>query len=70
MRTPNFFLVGAPKAGTTPLAHYLDQHPDIYMSPIKEPCHFSLEARPENFEPALRAHGEKMERMSRRYVRG
>jgi len=26
---PNFFIVGAPKAGTTSLYHYLDQHPDI-----------------------------------------
>jgi hypothetical protein len=46
---PNFFLVGAPKAGTTSLYHYLDQHPQIYMSPIKEPCFFSLEIRPARF---------------------
>jgi hypothetical protein len=36
---PNFFVAGAPKAGTTSLYRYLDQHPGIYMSPIKEP-HF------------------------------
>jgi hypothetical protein len=40
---PNFFVVGAPKAGTTSLYHYLDQHPAIYMSPIKEPCFFAPE---------------------------
>ncbi len=34
---PNLFVVGAPKAGTTSLWRYLDQHPDIYMSPVKEP---------------------------------
>ena len=45
---PNFFVVGAPKAGTTSLYHYLDQHPQIYMSPIKEPCYFASEVRPEN----------------------
>jgi len=46
---PNFFIVGAPKAGTTSLYHYLDQHPQIYMSPIKEPCYFASELRPENY---------------------
>ena len=37
----NFFIVGAPKAGTTSLHYYLDQHPDICMSSIKEPNYFS-----------------------------
>jgi hypothetical protein len=46
---PDFFIVGAPKTGTTSIFHYLDQHPDVYMSPIKEPCHFASEVRPENF---------------------
>jgi hypothetical protein len=41
--TPNFFVAGAPKAGTTSLYHYLRQHPQIYMSPIKEPCFFAPE---------------------------
>jgi hypothetical protein len=53
-RLPNFFVVGAPKAGTTSLYHYLDQHPGIYMSAIKEPCFFSTEFRAENFDPFLR----------------
>lgn len=39
---PNFFIVGAQKAGTTTLYHYLKQHPEIYMSPIKEPMYFAL----------------------------
>jgi hypothetical protein len=47
-RLPNFFLAGVPKTGTTSLYHYLRQHPDIYMSPLKEPTFFSQEARPEN----------------------
>lgn len=46
---PNFFLAGAPKAGTTSLYHYLRQHPAVYMSPVKEPHYFALEIRPENF---------------------
>jgi Sulfotransferase family len=47
-RLPNFFVVGAPKAGTTSLYHYLAQHPEIYMSPIKEPNFFASEIRPDN----------------------
>jgi sulfotransferase family protein len=44
---PNFFIIGAQKAGTTSLYHYLDQHPQIYMSPIKEPFFFNLEITPD-----------------------
>ena len=36
----NLFLVGAAKSGTTTLAHYLQQHPDIAGLAIKEPGHF------------------------------
>jgi len=38
---PNFFVVGAAKAGTTALYHHLNRHPQIYMSPVKEPNHFA-----------------------------
>jgi hypothetical protein len=37
---PNFIIIGAPKAGTTALYHYLKQHPQIFMSPVKEPGFF------------------------------
>jgi hypothetical protein len=37
----NTFIVGAPKAGTTSLHFYLDQHPDVTMSSVKEPDYFS-----------------------------
>ncbi len=43
---PNLFIVGAQKAGTTSLYKYLSQHPDVYMSPVKEPNFFS-QVRPE-----------------------
>jgi len=39
-RKPNFFIVGAPKCGTTSMYQYLSQHPDIFMSKIKEPHFF------------------------------
>jgi len=41
MNKPDFFIVGTPKAGTTSLYYYLEEHPDIYMSPIKETNYFS-----------------------------
>ena len=37
----NFFLVGAPKCGTTAMYSYLNEHPQIYMSPKKEPQFFA-----------------------------
>jgi len=50
---PNFFIVGAPKAGTTSLYEYLKNIPDIYMSPKKEPQYFSIKAMPDKkpFKP-------------------
>jgi hypothetical protein len=51
---PNFFVVGTPKAGTTSLYRYLAQHPQVFMSPIKEPCFFAPEVA--EFTPAARAH--------------
>ena len=37
----DFFIVGAPKAGTTSLYKYLHEHPEIHMSSKKEPDYFS-----------------------------
>ncbi len=49
VRWPNFFLIGAGKAGTTSLYHYLRQHPEIYMSRFKEPKFFALAGHPLDF---------------------
>jgi len=40
MTLPNMIIVGAPKSGTTTLHYALDQHPEIFMSRIKEPGFF------------------------------
>jgi hypothetical protein len=40
MRLPTFLLLGAPKCGTTALAHYLGAHPDVFLSRPKEPHFF------------------------------
>lgn len=37
---PNFFIIGAAKAGTTSLHFYLDQHPDVFMARDKELHYF------------------------------
>jgi hypothetical protein len=42
---PNFFLVGAAKAGTTSAYAYLSQHPRVFFPTIKEP-HFFTQVRP------------------------
>lgn len=46
---PNFLIIGAQKAGTTALAYYLSQHPEVFMSPVKEPGFFAFEGQPPNF---------------------
>ena len=46
---PNFLVIGAAKAGTTSLYNYLAQHPQIYMSPEKEPRFFALEGETPKF---------------------
>ena len=38
---PNFFIIGAPKCGTTALASYLTEHYQIFFSKSKEPHFFS-----------------------------
>lgn len=40
---PNFFIVGAPKCGTTAWADYLATHPDIGFSDVKEPHFFNTD---------------------------
>jgi len=37
---PNFFIVGAPRAGTSSLWEYLKAHDEIFMSTLKEPNFF------------------------------
>ena len=41
MKKPNFLIVGAAKSGTTSLYYYLQQHPSIYLSPVKETNFFA-----------------------------
>ena len=43
MKKPNFFIIGAPKCGTTSLANWLSEHPQIFISRIKEPHFFNFD---------------------------
>lgn len=67
---PNFFIVGAPKCGTTSLHEYLQRHPDVFMPFFKEPHFFGTDlegsrfrqfrGRPERYLKLFRdARGEK-----------
>ena len=40
---PTFFIFGATKSGTSSLYFYLKQHPDVFMSSVKEPHFYGFE---------------------------
>jgi hypothetical protein len=46
VRLPTFLIIGAAKAGTTSLWKYCDEHPQVFMSRIKE-CNFFSFGDPE-----------------------
>lgn len=48
MALPTFFIIGAPKAGTTSLHNYLSEHPQVQMSSVKEPNFFAPHLDPVN----------------------
>ena len=49
MAKPNFFIVGAPKCGTTSLHEYLQRHPDVFMPFFKEPHFFGSDLEGSRF---------------------
>ena len=56
MTMPNFLIIGTAKAGTTSLYKYLGQHPEIYMSPQKEPRFFVYDG--EEMDPSHPIHAK------------
>jgi hypothetical protein len=46
MPLPDFFIVGAPKAGTTALHAALARHPQLFMATVKEPKFFLCDGPP------------------------
>ena len=54
-RPPDFFLIGAPKAGTSALHAALAQHPGLFLSPVKEPKYYMCGDSP---PPAYKGPGD------------
>jgi hypothetical protein len=65
---PDFLIIGAAKAGTTALWHALSRHPQIFMSPVKEPWFFAYpNERPHFPSPGGDAHVRKLVTVERDY---
>ncbi|MFT5179659.1 MAG: hypothetical protein ACI9GH_000056 [Candidatus Paceibacteria bacterium] len=47
-KKPNFFIIGAPKCGTTSVSEYLREHPDVFFSNPKEPNYFNTDFNKEH----------------------
>ena len=45
MLQPSFFIVGAPKCGTTALCKYLNRHPEVFIPQLKEIHYFDTDLR-------------------------
>jgi len=43
MRTPNFFMIGAPKCGTSAMAAYLAENPQVFFARLKEPFYWAAD---------------------------
>jgi hypothetical protein len=54
---PNFFIVGAPRAGTTSLYYYLRNVPGVYLPPLKELHYFAVTLRSLMDRQPVRAPG-------------
>jgi hypothetical protein len=52
---PDFFIVGAPRSGTTALCNYLRIHPELFISSPKEPTYFGRDLTPKRF-PTLASY--------------
>lgn len=57
-RGPDFFIVGAPKCGTTAMTQYLDAHPDIFFPPDKEFHYFGSDIKYEDVFQNIRDRDE------------
>ena len=60
LNQPNFMIIGAMKAATTSLYTYLIQHPDIFMSSIKEPKFFNNLSK----DPILEPEGKRFNKIT------
>ena len=57
LKRVNFFVIGAAKCGTTTLYARLNGHPEVFLSPLKEPNYHSREdLDPSRFSKAFKAN--------------
>lgn len=62
MTMPNFLMIGAAKSGTSSLYAYLRQHPQVFLSEVRECDFFTLEGQP----PTYSGPGDRI--AFRRYI--
>jgi hypothetical protein len=59
-RPPDFFLIGAPKAGTSALHAALVQHPELFLSRVKEPKYYMCgDSPPPSYKGPGDAHSKQ-----------
>jgi hypothetical protein len=58
---PNFLIIGAAKSGTSALYMFLRQHPQVFMSPNKEPRYFSFAGQ--QLDPTHPVHSTTVTRL-------
>ena len=56
MSLPDFFIIGAPKSGTTALHAALADHPQLFLSSVKEPKYFLCDGPPPRYGGPGDAH--------------
>ncbi len=56
MKKPNFFILGAPKCGTTAMAQWLSTHPEIFFSKAKEPHYYNTDHK----NTVIKSHNQYM----------
>ncbi len=61
---PNFLIIGAAKSGTTSLYYYLKDHPDIFMSAVKETNFFLGDGKTATREIGLDGKAREISRVS------
>ena len=69
-RRPNLFIVGAPRSGTTSMWAWLWQHPQVFMSPWKEPMFFGRDLHDPERVPGEEEYLALFARAGRRKVVG
>lgn len=65
---PNFFIVGAPKCGTTALSEYLREHPQIFITKPKEPHYFASDFPNYPYAKSLAAYLELFEEVEQQHL--